>query len=68
MRTYDIIETPSNVYIVMDFIEGNSLFNHLQDLDENDIWRYFRNLISAIEYCKFSFFYCLIIHTNLINL
>lgn len=52
VRTYEIIETPSNVYIVMDLVEGNSLINHLADLDVNDIWRYFRNLISAVEYSK----------------
>lgn len=52
VRTYEIIETPSNVYIVMEFMEGNSLLNHIQDLDVNDIWRYFRNLISAVEYSK----------------
>lgn len=52
VKTYEIIETPNNVYIVMEYMHNYCLLNHIADLDINDIWRYFRNLISAIEYCN----------------
>ena len=52
VKTFEIIETPSNVYIVMEYMQKNSLTNYIQNLDVNEIWRYFRNLISALEYCK----------------
>jgi serine/threonine protein kinase len=52
VKTYGIIETPKNVFIVMEYMKLNSLICHIQNLDMNDIWRYFRNLICAIEYCK----------------
>jgi len=32
-------------------MENNSLFNILDDLDIFCIWKYFRNLVSAIEHC-----------------
>ena len=48
---YEILQTNKDSYIVLELMENNSLFNILDDLDIFCIWKYFRNLVSAIEHC-----------------
>lgn len=52
VKTYEIFETPNEKYMIMEYIPKNSLLENLEFLDLDNIWKYFRNLISGIEYCK----------------
>lgn len=52
VKTYEIFETPSQKFIVIDYLQENSIFEKPELLDMNNIWKYFRNLMSAIEFCK----------------
>ena len=51
VELYEILQTSKDSYIVLELMENNSLFNSLDDLDIFCIWKYFRNLVSAIEHC-----------------
>lgn len=51
VTVYEIIETKNENYIIMEFMQNNSLSINLDNLDLFCVWKYFRNLISAVEYC-----------------
>jgi hypothetical protein len=51
VEVYEILQTNKDSYIVLELMENNSLFNIIDDLDIFCIWKYFRNLVSAIEHC-----------------
>ena len=53
VQTYEIIETKSECLIVMELMKNNSLLNRIDELNELKIWKYFRNLLSAVEHCIF---------------
>ena len=51
VAVYEIIETKNENYIIMELMPNNSLSVNLDNLDIFCVWKYFRNLISAVEYC-----------------
>ena len=51
VQVYEIIETKKEIYIIMEYMKNNSLFSTIHDLNGFQIWRYFRNLICAVEHC-----------------
>lgn len=51
VEVYDILETKTEIMIVMEYMKNNSLFNAINDLTGFQIWRYFRNLICGVQHC-----------------
>jgi serine/threonine protein kinase len=50
---YEIIETDSELYIVMEYCEGGELFDHIvgcQRLSETESCRLFLQLLDGIDY------------------
>ena len=51
VTVYEIITIKNECYIIMELMQNNSLNVNLLELDIFCIWKYFRNLISAVEHC-----------------
>ncbi|EEA05749.1 5'-AMP-activated protein kinase catalytic subunit alpha-1, putative [Cryptosporidium muris RN66] len=54
IRLYEVIDTPSDIFMVMEYINGGELFDYIVQkgrLNENESRRLFQQLISGIEYC-----------------
>lgn len=54
VRLFEVIETASNIYMVMEYVSSGELFFHLIDkgkLDEDEARRFFQQIISGVEYC-----------------
>lgn len=54
LRLYDVWETNSNLYMVLEYAEKGELFNLLVErgpLPENEAVRFFRQIIIGISYC-----------------
>jgi len=56
VQLYEIIDDPSSnkLYLVMQFIGGGTLMKKIKELGKIEIekcWKYFRELISGLEYC-----------------
>ncbi|CUS24295.1 LAQU0S15e01310g1_1 [Lachancea quebecensis] len=54
LRLYDVWETNSSLYMVLEYVEKGELFNLLVDrgpLPENEAVRFFRQIIIGISYC-----------------
>ena len=53
VHLYDIKETPSSLYIIMEYVNGKELFDYIIDknhLSELESCNYFQQIISGIEY------------------
>lgn len=53
IKLYEIIETPKEIYLVMELCKGGELFDYINKskrLTEEEARRIFKQLISAIEY------------------
>lgn len=64
VKVLDVIETPLAVYIVMEYASGGELFDYLvvnKRLKEREARHFFRQIISAVEYCHGHF----VIHRDL---
>ncbi|AMD19516.1 HCL635Wp [Eremothecium sinecaudum] len=54
LRLYDVWETSSDLYMVLEYVEKGELFNLLVErgpLPENEAVRFFRQIIIGISYC-----------------
>ena len=54
VRLYEMIDTPSHVFLVMEYVSGGELFDYIVKkgrLSENEARHFFQQLISGIEYC-----------------
>jgi [calcium/calmodulin-dependent protein kinase] kinase len=56
VSTAEVIDDPEwkNLYFVMEYVEGGPLSNKISakaELPMETIWRYFRDILMAIEYC-----------------
>jgi tRNA A-37 threonylcarbamoyl transferase component Bud32 len=51
VKTYEFLETKNECMIIMEYMKNNSLFSKISKLDTFQIWKYFRNLICAVEHC-----------------
>jgi len=54
IRLYEVIETSTDIYVVMEYVKGGELFDHIVEkgrLPEDDARRFFQQIISGVEYC-----------------
>eukprot|EP01117_Protostelium_nocturnum_P012923 TRINITY_DN4783_c0_g3_i1.p1 TRINITY_DN4783_c0_g3~~TRINITY_DN4783_c0_g3_i1.p1 ORF type:complete len:520 (-),score=183.32 TRINITY_DN4783_c0_g3_i1:28-1587(-) len=54
IRLYEVIETPTDIFMVMEFVPGGELFDYIVTngkLSEDAARRFFQQIISGVEYC-----------------
>ncbi|KAL0404767.1 UNVERIFIED_CONTAM: SNF1-related protein kinase catalytic subunit alpha KIN10 [Sesamum radiatum] len=54
VRLFEVIDTPSYVYVVMEYMSSGELFYYLTEkgkLHEDEARRFFQQIISGVEYC-----------------
>ena len=54
IRLYEVIDTPSDIFTVMEYVPGGELFDYIvgkSKLDEVEARGLFQQIISGIEYC-----------------
>lgn len=54
IRLYEVIETPTDIYVVMEYVRGGELFDHIVEkgrLPEDEARHFFQQIISGVEYC-----------------
>lgn len=64
IRLYEVIDTPSDIYCVMEYIEGGEMFDYIVTkgrLDEDEARMFFQQVVSGIEYCHFH----MVVHRDL---
>merc|ERR1711981_410855 len=54
IRLYEVIETPTDIYVVMEYVSGGEMFDYIVSkgrLPEDEARRLFQQVISGVEYC-----------------
>jgi serine/threonine-protein kinase HSL1, negative regulator of Swe1 kinase len=54
LRLYDVWETSSELYLILEYVEGGELFDYICEkgrLSSSEALAYFQQIISAIDYC-----------------
>ncbi|KAI5064254.1 hypothetical protein GOP47_0020924 [Adiantum capillus-veneris] len=54
IRLYEVIETETDIYFVMEYVNSGELFDHIVEkgrLSEDEARRFFQQIISGVEYC-----------------
>lgn len=54
IRLYEVINTPSDIFVVTEYITGGELFDYIIErgrLSEDESRKFFQQMISGIEYC-----------------
>lgn len=54
IQFYEVIETPDDIYMVMEYVESGELFDYVVEkgrLQEDDACKIFQQLIDGVEYC-----------------
>ncbi|KAI3994680.1 hypothetical protein MKX01_002296 [Papaver californicum] len=54
IRLYEVIETPSDIYVVMEYVKCGELFDYITQkgkLQEDEARRVFQQIIFGVEYC-----------------
>eukprot|EP01069_Polyplicarium_translucidae_P012388 Polyplicarium_translucidae@DN514_c0_g1_i1.p1 len=54
IRLYELIDTPSDIFVVMEYVQGGELFDHIVQksrLAEHEARRFFQQIVSAVDYC-----------------
>ncbi|XP_047314748.1 SNF1-related protein kinase catalytic subunit alpha KIN10-like [Impatiens glandulifera] len=54
IRLYEVIETPSDIYVVMEYVKSGELFDYIVEkgrLQESEARKFFQQIISGVEYC-----------------
>ncbi|KAH7299003.1 hypothetical protein KP509_25G069200 [Ceratopteris richardii] len=54
IRLYEVIETETDIYFVMEYLNSGELFDHIVEkgrLSEDEARRFFQQIISGVEYC-----------------
>lgn len=54
IRLYEVIETPTDVYVFIEYSSGGELFDYIVErgrLTESEARRFFQQLLSGVEYC-----------------
>jgi 5'-AMP-activated protein kinase, catalytic alpha subunit len=54
IKLYQVINTPSDIFMVMEFVSGGELFDHIVKngkLNENEARKFFQQIISGVAYC-----------------
>ena len=56
LRRYEVIDTPSDIFVVMEFVSGGELFDYIVSrgrLAPDEARHFFHQIISGIEYCHY---------------
>ncbi|CAN0153559.1 unnamed protein product [Ascophyllum nodosum] len=56
IRLYEVIDTPSDIFVVMEYVPGGELFDHIVAegrLNPDEARSIFQQIISGVEYCHF---------------
>jgi len=56
IRLYEVIDTPSDIFMVMEYVANGELFDYIVDrgrLPQDDARRFFQQIISGVEYCHY---------------
>lgn len=54
IRLYEVIETPNDIYVVMEYVRSGELFDYIVEkgrLMEDEARHFFQQIISGVEYC-----------------
>ena len=54
IRLYEVIETASDIYVVMEYVKSGELFDYIVEkgrLVEDEARHFFQQIISGVEYC-----------------
>jgi 5'-AMP-activated protein kinase catalytic alpha subunit len=54
IRLYEVIETPQDIYVVMEFVKAGELFDYIVEkgrLLEDEARHFFQQIVSGVEYC-----------------
>ncbi|XP_077441780.1 5'-AMP-activated protein kinase catalytic subunit alpha-1 [Vanacampus margaritifer] len=54
IKLYQVISTPTDIFMVMEYVSGGELFDYILKngkLDEKESRRLFQQIISAVDYC-----------------
>ncbi|KAJ8750254.1 hypothetical protein K2173_014169 [Erythroxylum novogranatense] len=54
IRLYEVIETPTDIYVVMEYVKSGELFDYIVEkgrLQEDEARKFFQQIISGVEYC-----------------
>ncbi|KAK1275755.1 SNF1-related protein kinase catalytic subunit alpha KIN10 [Acorus gramineus] len=54
IRLYEVIETPSDIYVVMEYVKTGELFDYIVEkgrLQEDEARGFFQQIISGVQYC-----------------
>lgn len=54
IRLYEVIETQTDIYVVMEYVKSGELFDYIVEkgrLHEDEARRFFQQIISGVEYC-----------------
>lgn len=54
IKLYQVISTPSDIFMVMEYVSGGELFDYILKhgkLEEREARRFFQQIISGVDYC-----------------
>lgn len=54
IRLYEVIETPTDIYVIMEYVTKGELFDYIVErgkLQENEARHFFQQIIAGVEYC-----------------
>ncbi|KAI3454706.1 hypothetical protein Pfo_011369 [Paulownia fortunei] len=54
IRLYEVIETPTDIFVVMEYVTRGELFDYIVEkgrLQEDEARRFFQQIIAGLEYC-----------------
>jgi len=54
IRLYEVIDTPSDIFVIMEFVAGGELFDYIVSrgrLPPDEARHFFHQIVSGIEYC-----------------
>ena len=54
MRLYDVWETSTELYLILEYVEGGELFDYICEngrLSTSEALGYFQQIVSAVDYC-----------------
>jgi len=64
IRLYELMDTPSDIFMVMEYVPGGELFDHIVHklrLREDEARRFFQQILAGVEYCH----QCMVTHRDL---
>nr|GMC71996.1 SNF1-related protein kinase catalytic subunit alpha KIN10-like [Ipomoea batatas] len=54
IRLYEVIETPTDIFVVMEYVKSGELFDYIVEkgrLQEDEARSFFQQIIAGVEYC-----------------